>query len=119
MKKIVKNNGSDKSKNNKYAIFVLEAGKIFVAIMIIIVPIIFASAYIIDLHLFIKLIAWFLLFVDFIFVFHLIDRICNPNDYTVNENNDTLNNILADKKEDKNQITIDEYLKNKKEGNKT
>lgn len=122
MKKIVKkNNESDKNKN-KYAIFVLEAGKIFIAIMIIIIPIIFASAYLIDLHWIIKLIAWLLLFVDFIIVFHIIDRICCSDDYIVNANNDShidnIHDTLIDKTEYENQIMVEEYLENKKEGSK-
>ena len=105
MKKIVKKNRNNQSKENRYAVFVLEAGKIFVATMIIIIPIIFASAYLIDLHWIVKLIAWLLLFVDFIIVFHIIDRICCSDDYIVKVNNDIKDDIMQDNLIDKTEYS--------------
>lgn len=73
-------------KDTKFNRFILETGKIFSAIVILTIPIIYADAFALRWHIALKITLWIALFIDYIFVFHIIDKACDAVD-KVNENN--------------------------------
>ena len=104
----------------------LEAGKIFSAIIIITVPIVYSDAYTLDWHIAIKIALWVALLIDYVFVFHILDKACETNDKVKvnmksNKNwNETdssseffIGNAPKINIEKNHQITIDELLEEK------
>ena len=98
-------------KDTKFSRFILEAGKIFVAIVTFMIPIIYADAFTLNWHVGLKIGMFVLLMADYIFLFHIIDKACDVSDkVNINNKKDTKENI---KEEENHQMTIDEFLEEK------
>lgn len=96
-------------KDTKFSRIMLEAGKIFSAVIIITVPIVYSNAYTLDWHIGFKIALWAALLIDYIFVFHILDKACEANDKVkVNKKKDIKEEI-----EENHQITIDKFLEEK------
>ena len=97
-------------KDTKFSRFIFEAGKLFLGIVIIIIPIIYADAFALRWHIALKIALWIALTIDYFFVSCIIDKACD----TVDKANKNNKYRLKDK-EQYHQTTINEYVEEKKE----